>query len=263
MDNFIVIATPIIKSLALAILTLVIGLSVIKRFSKFLEKQIRKSHLDDTLKPFISSFVSTSLKVLLVISVVKILGIDTTSFVAVLASAGLAIGLAFQGTLSNFAGGVLLLTLRPFKVGDYIEANGYSGTVESIQVLYTNIVTVDNKVIYVPNGNLSNASIVNYSVKDTRRVDLKFGVGYESDTKCVQEVLKEIVAAHALVLKDPEPFVRMSEHGDSAIVFTVRIWVNAGDYWSVYFDLIENVKQRFTEEEISIPYPQMDVHISK
>lgn len=263
MENFFILVTPIIKGIALAIITLVVGLLIIKRFGNFLEKQVKKSHIDNTLKPFITSVVSTVLKVLLGISVVKILGVDTTSFVAVLASAGLAIGLAFQGTLANFAGGVLLLTLRPFKVGDYIEANGYAGTVESIQVLYTNIVTVDNKVVYVPNGSLSNASIINYSIKDTRRVDLSFGVGYETDTKRVQEVLKEVVQEHVLVLKTPEPFVRMSEHGDSAIVFVVRAWVNAGDYWTVYFDLIESVKNRFFEENISIPFPQMDVHLTK
>ena len=263
MENLFILTLPIIKSIALALVTLVVGLAIIKRFSKFLENRVKKSHIDNTLKPFISSVVSTILKVLLGISVVKILGIDTTSFVAVLASAGLAIGLAFQGTLSNFAGGVLLLTLRPFRVGDFIEANGYTGTVESIQVLYTNIITVDNKVVFVPNGSLSNASIINYSVKDTRRVDLKFGVGYDTDTNRVQEVLKEIVAEHALVLKDPEPFVRMSEHGDSAIVFTVRVWVKSSDYWTVHFDLIENVKNRFFEENISIPFPQMDVHLNK
>jgi len=256
------LAMPILQNIALAILTLIIGLMVIKWITGRLTKVIEKTSLDTSLKPFIVSLTNVSLKVLLVISIIGILGINTTSFVAVIAAAGFAIGLAFQGSLSNFAGGVLLLTLRPFKVGDYIEANGFNGTVQVIQILYTELVTVDNKVIYIPNGSLSNASILNYSAKDTRRVDLNFGVGYEVDTDKVANVLQEIVSNHSRALKEPEPFVRMSEHGDSAVVFTVRIWVKAEDYWTVYFDTIETVKKRFDEENISTPYPQMAVHLN-
>jgi len=262
MNNFIILAMPILQNIALAILTLIIGLMVIKWITGRLTKVIEKTSLDTSLKPFIVSLTNVSLKVLLVISIIGILGINTTSFVAVIAAAGFAIGLAFQGSLSNFAGGVLLLTLRPFKVGDYIEANGFNGTVQVIQILYTELVTVDNKVIYIPNGSLSNASILNYSAKDTRRVDFNFRVGYEADSDKVTSVLKEIVGNHSQVLKDPEPFVRMSEHGDSCVVFTVRVWVNAEDYWTVYFDTIETVKKRFDEENISIPYPQMAVHLN-
>ncbi len=263
MDQFITLAVPIIKSIALAILTLVIGLIVIKWIDGIVKKSIDNSKIDSNSKPILKSLIIGSLKVLLIISVINILGVDTTSFVALIAAVGFAVGLAFQGSLSNFAGGILLLTLRPLRVGDYVEANGYSGTVQAVQILYTELVTVDNKVIFIPNGSLSNNSIVNYSIKDTRRVDFKFGVGYESDANQVIGVLKEIVKNHAQVLKEPEPFVRMSEHGDRAVMFTVRVWVEANDYWTVYFDIIETVKKRFDAENISIPYPQMDVHIEQ
>ncbi len=263
MNNLIDLALPVLQNIALAILTLIIGLMIIKWITARITRAVDKTSLDVSLKPFICSLINISLKVLLVISIIGILGINTTSFVAVIAAAGFAIGLAFQGSLANFAGGILLLTLRPFKVGDYIEANGYNGTVQAIQILYTELVTPDNKVTFIPNGSLSNASIINYSVKDTRRVDFNFGVGYEVDADKVANVLQEIVSNHSRALKEPEPFVRMSEHGDSAVVFTVRVWVKAEDYWTVYFDTIETVKKRFDEENISIPYPQMDVHLNK
>lgn len=236
---------PFVKDLALAIVVLLVGLGLIKKITSIVGKQVEKSKIDGTLKPFIMSLVSSLLKVLLAISVVGILGVETSSFVAVLAAAGFAIGLAFQGALSNLAGGVLLLVVRPISVGDYIESNGYSGTVEAIHILNTVLKTPDNKVIYIPNGNLSNTSIINYSIKDTRRVDWTFGVSYDEDDERVKEILKEIVNAHPKILKDPQAFVRMSDHGDSAIGFTVRVWVNAGDYWDVHFDIMETVKKRF------------------
>ncbi|MFD2640086.1 mechanosensitive ion channel family protein [Piscibacillus salipiscarius] len=254
---------PYLVNIALAIITLVVGLAVIKMITKFVGKQIERSKLDNSLKPFLKSLTSAILKILLVLSVVSILGADMTSFVAVLAAASFAVGLAFQGSLSNFAGGILLLSLRPFRVGDYIEGNGYSGTVEAIQILYTELVTPDNKVIFVPNGNLSNSGIVNYSAKDQRRVDFKFGVGYETDTQHVLRTLHQIVENHPSTLDDPEPFVRLSAHGDSAVEYTVRVWVNAEDFWDVHFDILEQVKTRFDQEKISIPYPQMDVHVNQ
>ena len=264
MDNTLVsMIIPFVTNLALAIVVLLVGLAVIRKIADVVGKQVERSKMDDTLKPFMMSLVGGILKVLLVISVIGILGVETSSFVAVLAAAGFAVGLAFQGSLSNFAGGVLLLIVRPIKVGDFIEANGFSGTVEAIQILNTTLKTPDNKVIYIPNGQLSNTSIVNYSIKETRRVDWQFGVGYEQDGDKVKSVLAEIVTSHPLVLKDPDVFVRMSEHGDSAVVFTVRAWVNAPDFFAVYFDVMETVKKRFDQEEISIPYPQMDVHMQK
>jgi small conductance mechanosensitive channel len=261
MINIVALVLPLVKSIALALGILVLGWMGIKKLMILLKVYIEKTQIDATLKPFIISIVDALLKVLLALSIIGILGVDTTSFAAVLGAAGLAVGLAFQGSLSNFAGGVLLLSLRPFKVGDYIEANGYSGTVEAIQILYTQLNTPDNKVIFIPNGSLANNSIVNYSVKETRRVDLTFGVGYEQEAEKVKKVLEEICNTHPLVLQEPQPFIRMSSHGESAIVFTVRVWVNTPDYWSVYFDLMENVKKRFDEEGIAIPYPQMDIHL--
>lgn len=251
------------KPIALAIVTLLVGLALIKGGVKLLSRQLFKSKLDESLKPFIISAVSVGLKLLLVVSVVGILGIPTASFVAILGSFGLALGLAFQGSLSNLAGGVLLLTMRPFKVGDYIEGAGYSGTVKAIQILYTELVTPDNKMIYIPNGNLSNSGIVNYSVNDTRRVDFTFGVGYEVDNHHVLQTLERIILAHPLILIDPEPFMRLSGHGDSAVEYTVRVWTKAEDYWTVHFDLMEKVKTTFDDEKISIPYPQMDIHAIK
>ena len=256
------LALPIVKNIVFAIVVLIIGLLVIKGLTKLVGKILDKKDVDKTLKPFIKSMVSAVLKVLLIIAIIGILGIPTASFVALFGAAGLAVGLAFQGSLSNFAGGVLILVTRPFKVGDYIEAAGQSGTVESVQILYTNLVTVDNKVVRIPNGSLSNASIVNYSEKDTRRVDFQFGAGYEADSAKVISVLTEIASNHPQALKDPAPFVRMSEHADSAVIYTVRVWVNAADYWTVHFDIIEQVKTRFDEDGLSIPYPQMDVHVN-
>lgn len=257
------LALPFIRSLAMAIVVVIVGLILIKWITGKLKKYLAKSSLEETLKPFTISITNAILKILLAITVVKILGVDTSSFVAILAAASFAVGLAFQGSLANFAGGVLLLTIRPFNVGDYIEASGYDGTVGGIQILYTELITVDNKVIYIPNGELANSSIVNYSVKDTRRVDFKFTAGYDDDQDQVISLLEEIMDNHAQIFKDPKPFIRMSEHADSALVFTVRVWTKAEDYWTVYFDVVETVKRRFDEEGISIPYPQMDVHINQ
>lgn len=250
-------------SLLFALVVLVVGLRVIKYIKGLVKKALDKSTLDETLKPFLLSLTSNGLKVLLVLAVIDMLGVETTSFVAIIGAASLAIGFAFQGTLSNFAGGILLLSLRPFKVGDFIEAEGYTGTVEAVHIFTTTLVTVDNKVIIIPNGGLANASILNYSVKDTRRVDLNFGVGYEVDIREAKKVLLDVISKQAEVMDTPAPFVQVSEHADSAVIFTVRVWVKASDYWTVYFNLLEQVKIRFDEENISIPFPQMDVHIQK
>lgn len=257
------VVIPFVKDLALAIVVLLVGLFIISKVVNLIEEQLKKSKMDTTLQPFIKSLVSASLKVLLAISVVGILGVETSSFVAVLAAGGFAIGLAFQGALSNFAGGVLLLVVRPINVGDYIEVGDFTGTVESINILNTELKTVDNKVIYMPNGNLADENIVNYSVKDTRRVDLVFGAGYEQDAEHVKRVLMEVIEANEKILEDPEPLVRMTNQGDSTIDFIVKAWVVREDYLTVKYDLMEQVKARFDEEEISIPFPQMDIHMDK
>lgn len=257
------IILPTVKTILLSIIVLIIGLMVVKSISKVLKRYIESSRLDDSLKPFILSLTDILLKILLALSVVSILGLDITSFAAILAAAGFAVGLAFQGTLSNFAGGILLLTLRPFKVGDFIEGSGSSGTVKGVQILYTELVTPNNISIFIPNAELSNSSIINYSKQSTRRADYKFTASYESDSQHVINVLNDVISSHELVLKDPEPFIKLSGHGDSAVEYTVRIWAKSEDYWDVYFDIFGKVKKRFDEEGISIPYPQMEVHINK
>lgn len=246
---------------ATALLVLVAGLVIIKYVSKWVKKLILNSRMDNTLKPFINSVISVSLKVILGVTVVSILGIDTSSFIALLASFGFAIGLAFQGSLSNFAGGILLLTVKPFKIGDYVEVNGLGGTVDSIRILYTSLVTIDNKMVFIPNGELANSNMINYTAKQTRRVDLKFTVDYKTDHETVMEILSKIANKHSLVKQDPEPFIRMFEHSESSIVYVFRVWVDLENYWPVYYDMIEMVKQEFDKKQISIPYPQMDVHI--
>ncbi len=263
MENFIELGIDIGKSLIAAIVVLIVGLQVIKWLGNKLTKVMHKSEIDDNLKPFLSSFLNIGLKVLLILTVVGILGIDTSSFIALLASIGFAIGLAFQGSLSNFAGGILLLLTRPFAIGDTVETNDILGIVKGIKILYTEIHTFDNMVIYVPNGSLANSSITNRTKNPTRRVDFKFGVGYDSDFKKVKKVLHKIVEKHELVFQEPEPFIRMWEHGDSALIIFVRVWCNTEDYWTIYYDITEQAKEEFDKAGINIPYPQMDVHVKK
>lgn len=249
--------------LILAIVIFLVGMKIIKYLVIGVEKALKKSKIDSSLESFILSLTKVVFKILLFITVISIVGVETTSFVAMIGSAGLAVGLALQGSLANFAGGVLILVLKPFKIGDYIEAAGYAGTVKEIQVFYTVLKTPDNRIIVIPNGSLSNSSAVNYSVMDTRRVDLIFGVGYEEDINKVKEVLNGIAQEHKLVLKDPEPFIRVGEHGESSVNFIMRVWCNSEDYWTVYYDLIEIAKIKFDEKDINIPYPHMDVMLKK
>jgi len=256
---------PSVISIGFAIIILIVGLIIINWIVKLVTRLLEPVKLDKTLKPFIVSLVSISLKVILLIAVMEKLGVETTSLVAILGAASFAIGLAFQGTLANFAGGILILSLRPFHVGDVIEVNGFTGSVEAIHVFNTILVTPQNKVIIMPNGKLSNATIANYSTKPTRRIDLTFGVGYESDLKLVKSLLEEIANAHPLVLDTPAPFVRLAEQGDSSLNFTVKVWAKSSmdDYWAIYFDLTSQVKEAFDQNNISIPFPQMDVHLDK
>ena len=247
--------------LIIGLLLLWIGWKLARKVVNIMSKTLEKRNVDATVSSFLDTFVEVVLKGIVIYIFLDYVGIKTTGIAALVASAGVAIGLALQGSLSNFAGGVIILLIRPFNVGDYIEGSGHSGTIERIGMFYTHMTTVDNKLILVPNGNLANGSIVNYSAKELRRVDLTFGVGYEQDVLKVKRVLSNIVDAHELILKDPEPFIALSAHGDSAVNFVVRAWVNNSDYWKVHFDLLEAVKVKFDEEEISIPYPQMDLHI--
>jgi small conductance mechanosensitive channel len=247
--------------LLLAILVLIIGLWIVNRVVKLTNKGMERASVEPTLARFLSSLVSIGLKALLLISVASMVGIETTSFIAILGAAGLAIGLALQGSLANFAGGVLVLLFKPFKVGDFVEAQGVSGTVAEIQIFNTIIKTPDNKVIIVPNGAVSNGVITNYSKEATRRVDFVFGIGYSDDIAKAKEVIARLVAADDRAFKDPEPTIVVSELADSSVNITTRVWVNAPDFWGVKFDLTEKVKLAFDEEGISIPFPQQDVHM--
>ena len=241
----------------------IIGSIIVSGIVKLFKKMMEKSKVDVSLSKFLESIAKIGLKILLFITVASVLGIKMTAFVTILGAAGLAVGLALQGSLSNFAGGVLILLFKPFKVGDFIQAQGHMGVVKEIQIFNTVLNTPDNKVIIIPNGSLSNNSMVNFSSEERRRVDLSFGVGYESNVKQVITIIKSQIEAHPSILKDPEPFVRLGELGDSSLNFTVRVWAKAADYWKVHFDLIENVKEQFDQNNISIPFPQMDVHLDK
>ncbi len=261
MEELIQIGIDMGMTLGAALLVLIIGLQVVKQLKKRLVVFMDKAEIDENLKPFLSALLNVGLKVLLGLTVVAILGIDISMFMALLASVGFAIGLAFQGSLANFAGGVLLLITRPFQVDDMIETGGTLGMVKGIKILYTEIHTFDNKVIFIPNGNLANSAITNYTRNNTRRVDFQFGVGYDSDMQQVKELLRKVVEQHELVFEEPEPFIRMWEHGDNALIFFVRVWCNTDDYWTIYYDVVEEVKEAFDQAGINIPYPQMDVHL--
>ncbi|BFM18575.1 mechanosensitive ion channel [Maricurvus nonylphenolicus] len=245
----------------LALLTLVIGWKLVGVALNLINKALERSNTEPTLQRFLHSLGNALLKALLIITVAGMVGIETTSFIAVLGAAGLAIGLALQGSLSNFAGGVLILLFKPFKAGDFIEAQGQAGVVEEIQIFTTMLKTGDNKTVIIPNGPLANGNIINYSTKSTRRVDFVFGIGYDDDIDKAKATLQSIIDADERILKDPASLIVVSELADSSVNFTVRAWVNSADYWGVYFDTTETVKKRFDSEGISIPYPQQDVHM--
>ncbi|MFW5787539.1 MAG: mechanosensitive ion channel family protein [Bacillota bacterium] len=245
-----------------AILVFIFGKWVIKLILKYINRW-SKNNLDPTLHSFVKSIAKTILYILLFITAASTMGIQMTSFVAIFGAAGLAIGLALQGSLANFAGGVLILTFRPFNINDFIEVNGNKGKVKSIQILYTTLLTRDNKNIIIPNGTLANSDIINYSIEDTRRVDLQFGVGYDDNILQVKEILQDIVDNHELILKEPAPIIRVGEHADSSVNFNTMVWTESENYWTVYYDLMEEVKLKFDEEGINIPYPQMDVHLEQ
>ena len=247
--------------LLLAILTLVVGLWLVNRFVNLLDHRLGKK--DPTLNKFLCGLISAVLKVMLLISVASMIGIETTSFIAVVGAAGLAIGLALQGSLANFAGGVLILIFKPFKVGDTIEAEGHLGSVAEIQILYTVLNTFDNKRIVIPNGSLSNATLINVSVYDKRRCDMTFGIGYDDDIDKAKKVLQRLFEEDERSLTEPAPRICVGGLGDNSVDLMFRPWVATDDLWPYYWDMQEKVKKAFDEEGISIPYPQRDVHLYK
>ncbi len=246
--------------LLLAIVTLFIGLWLINKLLDSISGQM-DARVDKTLFKFVHSLAGIGLKTLLLISVASMVGIETTSFIAVLGAAGLAVGLALQGSLSNFAGGVLILVFKPFKVGDTIEAVGYIGTVKEIQIFVTVLTTADNRRVIIPNGVLSNNSLINISAEPIRRVDMLFGIGYGDDIKKAKTTLEAISAADGRILTDKDKIIAVHSLGDSSVNLACRVWVKKEDYWAVYFDMHEKVKNAFDEAGITIPFPQRDVHL--
>ena len=247
--------------LALAIFTLVIGLYLIKGLSRIIVLSMGKSKVDRTLIPFVSNLISWGLKALLFISVASMVGVATTSFIAVLGAAGLAIGLALQGSLGNFAGGVLILLFKPYGIDDLIEAQGHVGVVKEVQIFNTILLSPDHKRVIIPNGAISNGSIINYSAEDKRRVDLVIGIAYESDVAKAKEVLMQVLKTNQWALSDPAPQVAVSELADSSVNLVVRPWCKPEDYWDIYFSVTEQAKVALEANGISIPFPQRDVHI--
>ncbi len=255
------------KNLALkilaAVLVLIIGRCVIKWVIKLIKKSKFATKNDETVVRVLLNFISAGLYVILIVSIIAILGVPMASVIAVIASAGVAIGLALQGALSNLAGGIMIMILRPFHIGDFVDVGGNSGTIKDVGIFYTVLTTTDNKVITIPNGTVMSKEVVNYSTNDTRRVDLVFSVAYGTDVERVKTILLEAAEAHELVLKDPAPFARLTKQNESSLDFTLRVWVKSGDYWTVNFDLLEGLNDRFVSENIEIPFNQLDVHLTK
>ena len=244
-----------------AIAVFVVGRWISKALTNFATKVMNKRQFDPTIVSFVAKMTYIALLVFVVLAALGQLGIQTTSFIAVIGAAGLAIGLALQGSLSNFAAGFLMIIFRPFKVGDYIEGAGVAGTVETIQIFTTQLKTPDNKTVIIPNASLTADNITNWSVKGTRRVDLVMGIGYGDDIDKAKKIMADVLAKDERILKDPAPKIAVVELADSSVNFVVRPWVKADDYWDVYFDLNENIKKSFDSEGISIPFPQRDVHV--
>ena len=259
LDQAISLIMTYAPKVVLAIVTLIVGMWLINRAIGVMDKKLGAK--DPTLNKFVCGLIGAILKIMLLISVAGMIGIETTSFIAVIGAAGLAIGLALQGSLSNFAGGVLILIFKPFKVGDTIEAQGFLGAVAEIQILYTVVNTFDNRRIVIPNGSLSNATLVNVSIYDKRRCDMTFGIHYDDDIDKAKAILKRLFDEDERSLKDPEPRICVGSLGDNSVNLMFRAWVATDDLWPYYWDMHEKVKKAFDEEGITIPFPQRDVHV--
>ncbi len=246
-----------------AILILFIGRIAAKIIKNLIAKVMTRAKVEQTLITFITNLIYVAITALIIVAALSKLGVQTASFVAVLGAAGLAVGLALQGSLSNFAAGVLLIIFKPFKVGDFINGGGGDGVVEEISIFTTTLKTVDNKTIIIPNAKLTGDNITNYTANKTRRLDLTAGVSYSDDLSKVKEVLYDIIKKDERILSDPAPFVGVSELADNSVNFTVRPWVKTTEYWDIFFDLQETIKKRFDQEGISIPFPQRDIHLYK
>ena len=265
LDNLITTGSDLLLAyvprLVLAIITLFVGLKLIKWIVGLTRKGFEKREVEPTISNFLSNIIKFTLNIVLLISVIGMIGVETASFVAILAAMGFAIGMSLQGSLSNFAGGVLIVLFKPLKKGEFIEAQGVSGTVIDINIFTTTLKTPDNKRITIPNGPLANGNITNFSREDKRRVDMVVGIGYDDDFKKAKKVLSKIISKQKLTLDEPKPLIRVSNLGDNSVDLNVRFWVNTKDYWETYYDITENIKETFDKKGISFPYPQRDVHL--
>ena len=256
-------SSDFLVKVVIALIIMIIGYRIISALEKRMKKPHKFSKIDPSVKSFLISFTTISLKILLMIIVLSIVGVPMASLVTIIGSCAVAIGLALQGGLSNIAGGLMILLFKPFKVGDYISSNGLEGTVKSITMFYTTLTSVDNKVIQLPNGNLSNSNIINYSANPKRRVDVNLSVAYSSDIDKVKKIINNVLDKEELILSDEERFVRLTKHDESALIFTLRVWTLTKDYWTVYFNILENIKREFDKNKIEIPFNQLDVHMIK
>ena len=263
MENITNMLAPYALNFVIAIVIFIVGRYLAKLLTSLFKKFLDKSNVNETLKVFLGNVIYGLLLIVVVLATLNQIGVQTTSFIAILGAIGLAIGLAFQSTLSNISAGVMIIIFRPINIGDVVEAAGVSGTIEEINLFNTIMKTPDNKVIIVANSNIIGSNIINYSKKDTRRVDFVFGIGYDDDLKLAKDTLLTITNEDSRILQDPAPFVAVKELADSSVNFVVRVWVKSPDYWGVNFDTIEKVKLTFDKKGISIPYPQMDIHTDK
>lgn len=260
-DKVVEMALIYAPKLLLAIVTLIVGLWLINMFTKGVGFVLEKRNLDISLRRWLTTILGVALKICLLISVISMIGVQTTSFIAMLGAAGLAIGLALQGSLANFAGGVLILLFKPYKVGDYINTNGEEGFVQAIDIFYTYLRTMDSKHVVLPNGPLANGNLVNYTMDELRRVELSVGISYSNKFEDAEAALLAMIADEPRALKDPAPFIGVTGYGDSSIDLTVRAWVKNADYWPVFFDLNKRIKPALDGAGVSIPFPQRDVHL--
>ena len=259
-EQIIILGTEAGKSILLAAIVAVIGYYIVRFINNMVARILERRNVEPTVQSFLKSFVNITLLILLMLTIVSTLGVNTTSLAALLASAGLAVGMALSGNLQNLAGGIILLLFKPYKVGDYIEAQGVSGTVKAIQIFHTILTTPDNKELFIPNGALSSGNITNYSKNDLRRVDMVVSVEYGTDTEKVKQVTQELLRSDSRILKDPAPFVAVNELGDNGVFFSIRVWVNGSDYWNVFFDTNERIYNEFNKQGIGFPFPQIQIH---
>lgn len=245
------------------IIILIVGFKIVKIITKVINKDKKFKSMDKSVQTFITSFLNISLKCIVLITGLASIGVPMTSMITIFGTASLAIGLALQGGLTNMVGGLLILIFKPFKVGDWIESNGVSGSVDYISIFYTEISTLDSTKVVLPNGNLANSNIKNFTTNEKRKLCVDFSVSYDSDIDKVKKVLKEVIDKEEMILKDEEIFIRLTEHSDSALIFTVRVWTENKNFWPLKFNLLENVKKAFDKNKITIPYPQVDVHLDK